>query len=158
MAERNYIPIIVAFLGGMLTYYIINKTVISGALTKAKQTVQAALPTPMLLTQPKPQLISPDLGALPQSPKGEVFTRSINVDTSVYLLDDRHLGGLNWTSFDLTNNGPDGLYFSVNNMDMPESALPAGETIHIDFKQRQSIKKIYLQSTGSSEALFFVVR
>ena len=149
LAQRGYVNMFIGvalFIGGMVTYYLFSKP----SSLKAQQRMMAS-------RMPSKQ-DCPDLSTIPQSPEGETFTRSVSVTTSIQLLDDRQLGGLNWTSFDLTNNGPNGLYFSVNNRDMPESALPAGETIHVDFKQRQSIKKIYLQSEGTSTALFYVVR
>jgi len=142
------------FVGGMIAAVLLAKYLGQQQTIRAQTAPQIVESPPVLTTQ------QPSFETLPQSPQGEVFTRTIPVTSQTYLLDDKQLGGLNWTSFDLTNNGPGPVYISVNNMDWPESALPVGQTINIDFKQRNAIKKIYLKcdAGNTAEVLFWVVK
>lgn len=52
---------------------------------------------------------------------------------------------LPWSSFDLTNNGPNPVYFCVNKWLSPEAPLPVGQTINVDFKRKGAISKVYLK-------------
>lgn len=144
---------IAIFVGGMIAVYLILKYY-TGLKAQTQLITQERVP--FFMTQPALPLVN----TVQQSPKREVFTRRISVNSQTYLLEDKQLGGLNWTSFDLTNNGPSPVYFSVNNMDWPESPLPVGQTINIDFKQRNAIKKIYLKCDvgNTAEVMFWVVK
>lgn len=67
---------------------------------------------------------------------------------------------LPWTSFDLTNIGPNPVYFCVNEWLSPEAPLPVGQSINIDFKKHGAIKKVYLKCDSGQRArvLFYIIR
>ena len=80
-----------------------------------------------------------------QVPAGKFESRTLTITDAVTLLDEKRDGGLNWTSFDLVNAGPDSVFFSVNSSDFPEAPLTMGQTINVDLKNRGGIKKIYFR-------------
>jgi len=67
---------------------------------------------------------------------------------------------LPWQSFDLTNVGPNPVYFSVNKWLSPEAPLPVGQSINIDFKAKGGIRKVFLKCDRGETAkvLFYVVK
>jgi hypothetical protein len=81
-----------------------------------------------------------------KTPLGEVVDELITVTDSVYLLEDKKEGGLNWTSCSITNMGAGNLYFTVNKWKNPEAPIPVGGVQNIDLSARGAIKKIYLKS------------
>ena len=82
----------------------------------------------------------------------QVFTRTYTITSTVKMLDNRSQDDLPWKSFDLTNNGPDPVYFSVNNKDWMEAPLPIGQTINIDLEQKDAIQKLYFKCDAGQTA------
>lgn len=79
-----------------------------------------------------------------QIPKGEVTDENVDVTGAITELYQQK-EGFPWTSFSITNNGPDDVYVSVNTWRQPESPIPVGQTMSVDLKQRSSIKRVYLK-------------
>ena len=74
------------------------------------------------------------------------------------MLYDEAANGLNWTSFDLSNNGPNDVYFSVNDWEWAEAPLPVGQTVNIDLKKRAAIKRVYLKcDNGETADVGFII-
>lgn len=65
---------------------------------------------------------------------------------------------LPWSNFDLTNEGPNPVYFCVNKWLSPEAPLHVGRTINVPFKQKGGIKKVYLKcDKGQSAKVMFYI-
>jgi len=90
----------------------------------------------------------------------EFFTRSYTISDTMLMLDENSQEGLPWSSMDLTNNGPNPVYLSINNHDSMESPLPSGQTINIDFKQKQTIRRLFFRcNTGETANIrLYIVR
>lgn len=94
-------------------------------------------PVPVVLTEIKDAIEM-------ERPSGFLTNKSVLVTgsiTELYLQTDN----FPWSICDITNAGPNPVYIGINQWDSPEAPLPAGQSIHIDFKKRGSIKKIYLK-------------
>ena len=86
-----------------------------------------------------------------QVPIGEVTDENVDV-TGVITELYQQKEGFPWTSFSITNHGPDGVYLSVNTWRRPESPVPAGQTVSIDLKKRGAIKRVYLKCDAGDTA------
>lgn len=89
---------------------------------------------------------------IPQKPLESMETRSVAVTDSLTTLWDEARHGLQWASFDLNNNGPDPVYVIVNTWNWPEAPLPVGLSIHVDFKGRAKIQKVWLKCDAGKRA------
>ena len=87
-----------------------------------------------------------------QVPEGKVLNREYTITEAITELYDEATDGLNWTSFDLSNNGPNPVYFSVNDWEWAEAPLPVGQTINVDLKKRAAIKRVYLKCNSGETA------
>jgi len=74
---------------------------------------------------------------------GVVFDKKINVTDKIKMLYDDENKGLNWTAVDITNMGPDPVYYCVNKWKSPEAPLHTNMTASIDLGRKNAIKKIY---------------
>ena len=93
-----------------------------------------------------------------QVPEGKVLNREEHITDAITMLYDEETQGLNWTSFDLSNNGPNPVYFSVNDWEWAEAPLPIGKTINIDLKKRGAIKRVYLKcNSGETADVGFII-
>lgn len=91
-------------------------------------------------------------------PSTEFLTRNENITDFITMLYDEQFHGLNWTSFDIVNNGPNPVYFSVNNHDSMESSITPGQSVNVDLKQKHAIKKLYLKcDTGNTANVSFYI-
>ena len=89
-----------------------------------------------------------------QLPWGEVTDEHLNITDTIYMLYDERERGLHWSSFSLTNEGPNPVYICVNKWKQPLAPLPVGRSISVDLKQRDSINKIYLKcDTGNNASV-----
>ena len=93
-------------------------------------------------------------------PVGEVFDLKVNVSGTITELYNHETQHLPWTSFDMDNNGPDPVYFCVNQWYSPQAPIQPGGTIHVDLKRRGSIKKVFLKcdSGQSSNVSFYIIK
>jgi len=73
--------------------------------------------------------------------KGIVFDKKITVTDKIKMLDKK--GGLNWTAVDITNAGPNPVYFSVNEWRQPEAPLDVNLTANVDLGKKNGIKKMF---------------
>jgi len=119
---------------GIVALVILNK----------KETVSSTGMSTMVNAQNTPVLHEINQSILQPVPEGEYVEENINVTDIVYSLIDEQAGGLNWTSFSLTNNGPGAVYMRINNGKQPVSPLPAGQSITIDFHKKGVINSLYL--------------
>lgn len=94
-----------------------------------------------------------------QMPGDEVFNRQETITDVTKILMDGLNQPLNWTSFDLTNNGPSPVYFSVNKGEWIEAPIGVGQTINIKLK-KNAIKSIYMKcpTGGTTTVDFHIVR
>jgi len=93
-----------------------------------------------------------------QVPEGKVLNREEHITDAITMLYDEETDGLNWTSFDLSNNGPNDVFFSVNDWEWAEAPLPVGQTINIDLKKRAAIKRVYLKcDSGETADVGFII-
>lgn len=90
----------------------------------------------------------------------EFYDKGVNVTDQITEVYDEQRHGLQWEKFDITNNGPDPVYFSVNKWESPEAPLIAGLTIHVDYKDKGLINRVYLRCDIGNRAnvSFFVMR
>ncbi len=96
-----------------------------------------------------------------EKPVGEVSNLSVVVtDRITDLYSPNAEYGLPWSSFDFTNNGPDGVYLGVNQWDWPEAPLPVGQSLNIDFGQKGSIKRVFLKCDAgqTSNVSFHIIK
>ena len=139
------------FVGGMVALILITKYLKEGE------------PVPPEEPTPPPNGYIPILKAInknieTQMPEGKVYNRKEYITSAITMLYDEATDGLNWTSFDLSNNGPNDVYFSVNDWEWAEAPLPVGQTVNIDLKKRAAIKKVYLKcDTGETANVAFYI-
>jgi len=90
----------------------------------------------------------------------EFYDKGVNVTDQITEVYDEKRHGLQWEEFDLTNNGPDPVYFSVNKWESPEAPLTAGLSLHVDYKNKGLVNRVYLKcATGrTANVSFFVMR
>jgi len=95
-----------------------------------------------------------------EKPVGEFFNIDLDITSDITELYSAVSHKLPWSSFDLNNNGPNGVYFCVNKWYSPSAPLPAGKSISVDSKQRGAIKKLYLKCDAGETAhiSLFVMR
>lgn len=133
------------FVGGMATLLLIMRYL-------------SQSPTIVFKNGPlQPQPLKPLLSDIRQElniekPIGEFFDMDLAVTDQITELYDEYKHLLPWQSFDLSNNGPNNVYFSVNQWKSPQAALPPGKSINIDFKQRGAIKRVYLKCDSGETA------
>jgi hypothetical protein len=88
----------------------------------------------------------------------QVYNLRYNV-TDVILEIYKKTDYLPWTSFDLTNNGPNPVYFCVNKWLSQEAPLPVGQSINVDLKRKNAINKIYLKcDRGLNANVYLYIR
>ena len=94
-----------------------------------------------------------------QMPGEEVSNRQETITDVTKILMDGLNRPLNWTSFDMTNNGPSPVYFSVNKGEWTEAPIGVGQTINIRLK-KNAIKSLYMKcpSGGTTSVDFHIVR
>jgi len=62
--------------------------------------------------------------------------------------------GLPWTAVTIDNRGPDNLYYAANHWKGGSiGSLEEGESYEIDFKQRDSIKKLFLKTDDGQQTV-----
>jgi hypothetical protein len=138
------------FAGGMVAVLLLIRYLQStpAAHTETQQHIKPIIP----LTIPMLTKINDSINN--QVPAGTFENRTLIITDTITLLDEKRDGGLNYTSVDLTNNGPAGVYFSVNTWNWAEAPLPAGQSINIDLKKRGAIKKMYFKTdTGTTATI-----
>ena len=155
MKSRTNIIIlcVVTFIGGIAAYYLFTKFQEQQPSTPS-QPVQVKLwPTENILTEIKDEMVS-------EKPLGLVFNRSYDVTDQLLMIDQQREHAFPITSFDLTNVGPNPIYFSVNEWDWPEAPLPVNQSININLKRQGAINKVYLKcdSGETSKATMYIVR
>jgi hypothetical protein len=149
MSRETYTSMIVGvafFVGGMIAVVLLMKLLGQPAQAQVSYTVPQNISVSSseenaVVTRPL-SLISFD-------------TRSLKITDTVTMLDERD-DVLNYTSFDLTNNGPNPVFFSVNSKDWPEAPLPVGQSINVDFKSKGGIKKIYFRCNKGETANIYL--
>lgn len=155
MAEKEtYTSMLVGvalFVGGMIAVVLLMKYLNTQTTARAQP-----VPAPLL---PSSQSI-PHVAVESNVPSTEFLTRSENVTDFISMVYDEQFHGLNWTSFDIVNNGPNKVYFSVNNHDSMESGIQPGQTVTVDLKQPHAIKKVYLKCDAGETAnvSFYILR
>jgi len=88
--------------------------------------------------------------------KGEILDKKIEVSDTVYMLYDGKNKGLNWTACDITNRGPNNVYFCINKWRRPEAPLTPGLTANIDLGERGAIKKIFFICDKGETATVYI--
>ena len=140
------------FVGGMIAFFVITR------YFKEEQTVPPDEPIPPPANDYIPILKAINKNIESQMPEGKVYNRKEYITSAITMLYDEATDGLNWTSFDLSNDGPNPVYFSVNDWEWAEAPLPVGQTINIDLKKRGAIKKLYLKcDTGETANVSFYI-
>lgn len=138
---------IAIFVGGMIAVVFLMKYLKTTPVAQYEtaQTMKSIIP----LSNPMLSNINNSINN--QVPVGTFENRTLTITDTITLLDEKRDGGLNWTSCDITNNGPAGVYLSVNTWNWAEAPLPSGQSINIDLKQRGAIKKMYFKTdTGTT--------
>ena len=106
----------------------------------ANQQTISAPPVP-----PNNEILTQILTAIEdQVPEGKVYNRAYTITDAITELYNEEPGDLNWTSFDLSNDGPNNVYFSVNDWEWAESPLTVSHVINVNLKKRGAIKRVYL--------------
>ena len=124
-------------------------------LLKPKETT-ASLSTPERVTLKPIDAAIPVLEAInenieKQYPVGEVTDESITATENPSMLYDEAEHGLNWTSCNIINNGPNNLYVAVNSWKWPVAPLAPGQTMTVDLEVRNAIKKLFFRcDTGET--------
>ena len=80
-----------------------------------------------------------------EKPLGQTFNLRVDVTDRISDLYDQYRHKLPWSKVDITNLGPNPVYFGVNTWDWPEAPLGVGESINIDFQRQNSIQRLYLK-------------
>lgn len=146
---------ITIFVGGMITLLFIYRY-LSSQHTTLRDTYEKPIEYSNVSTPAKVRLVpvsSQELGILSEirdeirdeAPIGMVFDMNLNITdqiTDLYRQNPR--ANLPWSSFNLTNNGPDIVYCCVNQWKQPEAGLTMGQSISIDLKKRNAIKRVYI--------------
>jgi len=78
-----------------------------------------------------------------QIPEGKLIDYRMTVTDKISVLYDKKDRGLNWIAFTLCNEGPNPVYFAVNEWERPEIPLEVGKCTSVSFNRRGAIKKIY---------------
>jgi hypothetical protein len=149
---ETYISMLVGvtlFVGGMIAVIILMKL----------------LGQPQLKAQAQPQRqdyvsqnVNVPVTVDANASSNEFSTRNETITDFITMLYDDQFKGLNWTSFDIVNNGPDPVYFSVNNHDSMQSSITPGQSVTVDLKQKHAIKKVYLRcDTGKTANVNFYI-
>lgn len=131
------------FVGGMIAVVLLMRYLNKPALTTAQ--AQVSLPN-------NNNVMPSSVHVETNVPSNEFFTRNENITDTVTMLYDEQFHGLNWTSFDIVNSGPDPVYFSVNNHDSMLSSISPGQSVSVDLKQKHMIKKVYLRCDAGKTA------
>jgi hypothetical protein len=132
---------VILFVGGMVAVVLLMRYLNKPTLkTQAQAQVSYS---------PVPQNVNVSVDA--NVPSNEFSTRNETITDFITMLYDDQFKGLQWDSFDIVNNGPDNVYFSVNNHDSMESSIAPGQSVTVDLKQKHAIKKVYLKcDTGKT--------
>jgi hypothetical protein len=85
-------------------------------------------------------------------PIGLSDDRSIYVTDAIQDVYDVEYNGLNWFSCDIYNNGPDPVYYALNQWMEPEAPLLPNESISINLQHRRAIKKIFFKCASGGTA------
>jgi len=134
------------FVGGMVALILIERYLKTGYFLppgNGDGSTTIITDTPLPIETPVDTGISQTIQK--QQKAGSLSTRSYTVNSAVKMLWNRREGGLQWTSVDFVNNGPDPVYISVNTSDFPLASLPVGQTLNVDLKQHGAIDKVYLR-------------
>jgi len=87
-----------------------------------------------------------------QIPQGLQDTRQITVTDSIYDLFTEGGDRVDWTSVQICNNGPDDVYYDINDWTNPEAPLVPGQCQSIDFRRRGAITRIYFKCNNGETA------
>lgn len=87
-----------------------------------------------------------------QIPGGEHEIRMVNANGSIYELYNEATNGLNWMSVQICNNGPNSVYYSINNWENPESPIVPGQCQSINLMRQEAIKKIFFKCDAGEAA------
>lgn len=144
---------VVTFIGGMIVYYFVSKQYPQQQLDKLVTQQVSLMPVENILTDIKDEISS-------EKPVGQVFNRSYDVTEQITMIDQQREHAFPITSCDLTNVGPNPIYFSVNEWDWPEAPLPVNQSINLDLKRQGAIAKIYLKCDPgeTSTAYMYIIR
>jgi hypothetical protein len=157
-AYRDMLVGIAIFVGGMIAVIILMKYLTPAPSQSLKQqTVRSEQP---MMLKPLTQNINVPVSVDAQTPVNEFSTRRETANDQVKMLYDEQWKGLNWTSCDVTNIGPDPVYLSVNNYDNPESPIYVGQSVSINLNKKNAIKKIYLKCDHGKTATvdFYILK
>ena len=163
MPDKTYENMLVGvllFVGGLIAFAIIERYLKTGYILPPSQNLSQNIPLDVIPVVAEDGLekeapIDEDISASikRQQPAGSLTTRSYTVTSAVKMLWSRRREGLQWTSFDAVNRGPDPIYISVNSSDWPDAGLPVGQTLNVDLKQRGAIDKVYLRCDQGKTAI-----
>ena len=87
-----------------------------------------------------------------QYPVGEVTDENVAATETPSMLYDEKEHGLNWTSCNIINNGPNNLYVAVNSWKFPVAPIAPGQTMSVDLEARNAIKKLFFRCDRSETA------
>jgi len=87
-----------------------------------------------------------------QIPLGLQDTRQINVTDGIFELFTQGGDKVDWTSVQICNNGPDNVYYDINDWTNPEAPLVPAQCQTIDFRRRGAIHKIYFKCNSGNTA------
>jgi len=145
---------IAIFVGGMVAVILLMKYLNQPASTQASS--MESIPSVIPMALPSRQLENINESVKSMQPKGEFFTRVFDITDRVYMYRCKREGGLQYSSVDITNQGPNDVYLSVNNADWPEAPLPPGQSINIDFKNKAAIDKMYFRCNPGETAKLYL--
>jgi len=132
---------IAAFVGGMVAMFIIKKVLENKPISEvvSSDNILQTMPVESVETMP----VAEEKARLDTL---DIFDLNVDVTDKV---EDIHISKakykLPWTSFDLDNNGPDPVFFSVNKWNSPQAPLNAGQSIHINLKKSRGIRRVFLK-------------
>jgi len=121
-----------------------------------KDAVSAGQPMKSIIPFSNPMLTNINDSINQQVPAGRFESRTLTITDVVTLLDEKRDGGLNYTSVDITNAGPNSVFFSINSTDFPEAPLLVNQSINIDFKNKGRIKKMYFRCNRGETATVYL--
>lgn len=149
---KNMFVGIVIFVGGMIALVLLNKY-LNG---------QPLLSFPMQKSIPQRLQPLEDASEAIHStqPLGEAFDMEVNATAGITEIYDPTTHKIPWTSFDMNNNGPDPVYFCVNEWRDPQAPLMPGKSINVDMKKQGAIKKVYLKCDQGKTAniSFYIIK
>ena len=124
----------------------------NGIITHAKEMAQAIIAKQQIIVKDKKEPI------VKTKPITQTYNLAVTVTDQILEL-YKQTDYFPWTSFDMTNVGPSDIYFCVNQWLSSDAYLPVGQTINIDFNQKETIQKIYLKcNRGEQTKVMFYIR